>query len=401
VEEDAVKALAPLLAVAALAAAQGADAWQASYREGIEAYGVKKDFRAAAARFEVCHKIAPHDWHGHFWHALCLAQLALQTQDPDERQRLLAEARRRTELMVANANVPYTSPATLYLEGMIAHIGGDHPRAYERLDKAIRAPAQAYAPFAEVQLLENVRTAYGIACMGLARLMIVQGNFQQADNLLYDADGYLPKDHPGRAELEQNRAGTDEAMNRYDSAIARLRKCIELQPSKREEFVGAIAIIHLKNERLEQGLEVLAEVPDSRHPDVLSAHCYAARIRAKRDPESEAMDRALELYRATIAELPEDRIYRLVMEFAELVLDKVSPAQAASQRKLLEEAVALVERQVKLRAECPAGYWNLSRLFRLLGDAGKEAEFGRLHEQKTKEFEKGKERFDQHGRARC
>jgi len=393
------RAALALLVLAALAGAQ-AEEYLRTFKSGFEAYNAKQ-FETAVARFEECTRMLATDWHGHFWNALALAQLALQADEPQRRAELLRAAQRRTELMVKDAKVGFTSPATLYLEGMINDIGGNHPKAYQKLADAIRAPLAAFQAFADVQLAENVRTAFGIATMNLAETMIIQGNFQAADYYLGEANEYVPAQHPARPQLEQHRANVDEAMTKYDSAIQRLRKCIEMSPEKREELLAGIAVIHLKNERLEDGLKVLDEARGSRHPDLLSARCFAARTSAKRAPESEEMARALKLYRETIQALAEDRVYRLVNEFAELVDERAGPAPDEEALALTREVEALLLRQVELRPECPPAYWNLTRIYRRLRDAEKEAKYGKLHELKSKEFERGKDRFDQHGRPRC
>ena len=130
------------------------------------------------------------------------------------------------------------------------------------------------------------------------------------------------------------------------------------------------------------------------------ARCYLLFKEAMRDPESEKMDLALQRHREVMRQLPAQDVYRLAEQYADLVLEKVRPPDVERERKLLEETVALIEREQRLRPECPGLYYRLYLLYKLLGDREQTERYQKLHEQKKKEWEH-KEQYDHRGRPRC
>ncbi|MGQ0612433.1 MAG: tetratricopeptide repeat protein [Planctomycetaceae bacterium] len=376
------------------------DPFVVAYNAGLQAY-IARDWPKALASFDECTRLLPKNWRGYFWTALCTTEIGRRMEDLARRAETLKQAQKLTERMIARADLNYTDPLALYLEGLIANIAGDHPRAYERLSRAITCRADSFAPYAEVGLDGNVKTAYAIAALSLAQRMIMFGNWQRADEYLVQVETHLAEDHPAREEFLQNFAIVDEQMNRDEAAMARLRQVMELAPGRKEEMLAGIAVILLRGERTDEARKVLAEAgPDAKGFEIVSARCLAAKIEALRDPEGPAMDAALALYRASILALREEDTYRLVCEMAEIMDTRVHPAEVEAHMGLIREVEALLLRQVEVRPECPPAYWHLTRIYRLLREPEKLARYERLHETKKEEV-LGKERFDHRGKARC
>ena len=214
----------------------------------------------------------------------------------------------------------------------------------------------------------------------------------------------LPKDDAGWIDM-RSLAVLDEAHNRWESAIQRLHKCIEMsenRPQMQLEFRGTIAQIYFKNQRYEDGIKILAEVPeDSTNPEIVAARCTARMHAALRgSARDERVDKALVYYRKALETFPKDDRHRLVEQYTQIVLRKVGVREAQQERALLEDAARRMLVEMKVRPECPSIYFQLYKLYKLLGDTKKENEFEALHRKKRAEFE-GKARFDTRGRPRC
>ncbi len=376
------------------------DPFVVAYNAGLQAY-VARDWPKAMASFEECARLLPKNWRGHFWIALCTTEIGRRMDDLAQRAATLKQAQKLTERMVARAELNYTDPLALYLEGLIATIAGDHPRAYERLSRAITSRLESFEPYAEVQLDVNVKTAYAVAALSLAQRMIMFGNWQRADEYLVQAGTYLAEDHPARQEYLQNFAIVDEQMNRDEAAMERLRQVMALAPERKEEMLAGIAVILLRGERTDEARKVIAEAgAGAKSFEIVSARCLAAKIEALRDPEGPAMEAALALYRSSLLMFREEDTYRLICELAELVDTRVHPAEVEAHKALLKEMEAMLLRQVELRPECPPAYWHLTRIYRLLREPEALARYERLHETKKEEV-LGKERFDHRGKSRC
>lgn len=393
--------------LALLILATGAAAQEDSYRAALEA-GVRlyqdNDFEGAVRSFARARRERPGDWRGHFWQAMALIRQAMFEGDAVRRQGLLREARAMTGPLVKEAGVLFQDPVRHYVLGLCASTAGERKEALGHFARAYQAPRHLFDPYREVDLHTLVRRAYSREVLAVATDHILHGRFDKADELLPVAAQALPEGDPAWRDLERHWAVVDEAMGRFDRAVERLRRCIELnadRPELQEEFRGTIALIQFKNNRYDQGVAALQEVPEgSRNPEVLAARCTQRKIPALRDPEGPAMDEALTYYRRVMADFPREEVYRLVEEFAEMVLAKVGPAQVERQAPLLDEAVALLEREIGHHEECPTLYWLLHRIWRLRGDTEKAERYERLHAGKKALYDQ-RLRFDSRGRPAC
>ena len=97
---------------------------------------------------------------------------------------------------------------------------------------------------------------------------------------------------------------------------------------------------------------------------------------------------------------PKEDVYRLVEDYALIVIHAVRPADAMKEKPLLQGALDLLLREIKIRPECPSLYFQAYKLYKLMRNGEKEAEYEKLHALKKKEYE-GKARFDSRGRPRC
>jgi len=402
-----MRRLCLLLALAAAARAQD-NPYAVAIVEGVELYYQGK-YEDALTRFAKARQIAPHDWRGHTWQALTLIQQAMRAKDPLRRNGLLKEAKSMLGPLMKQAGIMFQDPLRHYLLGLIASVRGDDGEALNHLDRARKARTELFEPYNGkpvdgIELKDNVKRGFARGLMAVAKRLILQGEFEAADPRLALAFRELPKNDPGMRELRRHIAVVDESLGRWESAIEQLRICIELnqdRPKLQTEFVGTIAMIYFLNQKHEEGMKVLAEVPeDSEHPDILAARCTGLKTLALRDPEGKAMDDAIAYYRESMAKYPKEDVYRLVEDYAEIVLEKVRPAHAAQHRELLQDTLEIILREMKLRPECASLYFRAYRLYKLLGDKENEIKYQRLHEIKKKEFE-GKARYDTRGRPRC
>ena len=122
--------------------------------------------------------------------------------------------------------------------------------------------------------------------------------------------------------------------------------------------------------------------------------------KAMLEPDGPPMDEALRYYRDVMKTYPDEDVYYLVEQWGDMVLEKVGPAQAAAQRELLLETVAMLEREVKRRPECPSLYFKLHRLHKLLGNEEEAKRFADLHTVKKKDWT-NKIKFNAQGKPRC
>ncbi|MGH7163698.1 MAG: hypothetical protein ACREID_09450, partial [Planctomycetota bacterium] len=88
------------------------------------------------------------------------------------------------------------------------------------------------------------------------------------------------------------------------------------------------------------------------------------------------------------------------IDYGELLLEKIPSSEGAAHADELRDQEKRLFEEMKRRPECPPIYWQLSRIYKLLGMADREAEYHRLHQQKLASIDK-KERYDQYGRPRC
>lgn len=373
--------------------------------KGVELYNTGK-YDEALTQFARARRLAPFDWQGHAWQAFTLLQQAIQEKAPQRKAALTREAESMTAMLVKQCGMLFQHPLRHYILGLAASVRGEQERALQHLTKAYTAPPSMFQAFNVIQLRNHVARAYSRALTEYAKRFILQGLFEQADPLLQRAERIMPaNDKLGQRDLQRSLAVVDEGLSRNESAVKRLRKCIELnddRPELQVEFIGTIAHIYFKSQRYKEGLAALAEAPaDSQHPEILSARCAALLHPAlEAAPDSKKVDEAIRFFRDAMAKYPKDEVYRLVEDYATLILHKVGRREAKKERALLEETVKRLLVEVEIRPECPSLYFLLYKLYKLLGDKENEIKFQNLHAQKKKEYE-GKARFDHRGRPRC
>lgn len=401
-----MRILAVVLGLAVAASAQGAGA---ALRAGIAHYK-QGAYEKALTEFARMRQLAPQDWQGHTWQAMTLLQMAIFEKDPARRAALTREAEAMTAALVKQCDLPFQHPLRLYILGLGASIRNEPTNAVNYLTRAHRADDRLFKGYAfeQINLKGMVARAYARALLEFSKRFIQQGKFERADRMLRDADRAMPREKDNVdsvRELERSFAVVDEGLGRFDSAVARLRKCIGMfsdRPELQQEFIGTIAQIYFKAERFDEGVKALAEAKkDSKNPEILAARCTALMIPALRAPrKSEKVTEALAYYRTAMAAYPASDVHRLVEDYCKIVLHKVGPRQAKESKELLEDAVQRMLAQIRLRPECPSFYYLCYKLYKLLGDEKNEVKFQTLAAQKKKEFE-GKALFDHRGRPRC
>lgn len=372
-------------------------------KRGREAY-YAKDLDNALSLFAAARAKDGKRWEGHTWQALTLIHQALGETDRARRVAITYEAEAMTVELVKRSGLMFAHPLRQYILGICASLRDELERPVQILQKAYSAPRSMFVAFESIQLRKNVERAYGRALMDFGKRIIVSGRWHAASPVMARAAQVLPKDDPGWAELERSLAVLDEALNRWQSAIKRLHRCIELsdKPDVKLELTGTIAQIYFKNQRYDEGIKALAEVPkDSKHPEILAARCTAlmhpALRGSRKDPR---VDKALAFFREAMKTYPEDDIHRLLEDYTQIVLHKVGVREAKAERALLEDNVRRLLIEMKIRPECPSIYFQLYQLYKLLRNQQKEIEFQALHA-KAKVESKGKARFNELGRPRC
>jgi Flp pilus assembly protein TadD len=394
-------ALASLLLAAAALASPTVPELVAEGRKLCEA----GRYDEAEARFSEVALAEPANWRGHFWLSVCALQKSIREEDPRVRGEFLATAEAHAWRLCKEPGMFLTHPMPKYLLGIAASLRGDRVVAYEALDSAVRARLDLFRACEEVSLRTSVERAYARSAIDMGKQMLLVGNIDKAHFYLVQGSTYLPKeDGEAQADLDRHLAAAQEALSRFDEAVASLRRAIGYakdDPDTRYELLASIAMIHLRNEKLEEGLKVLGEMPaDCAHVDVLAARCFALRVEALREPEGEPMARALAGYLDAMGKVAKDERYRFVVAYGELLLGRIGAVAKESDKPELEAEIARLLEEAKIRPECPPIYWLLKQIYRLLGDGEKELYYQRLHEEKRKEIE-NKERYDQHGRPRC
>ena len=385
-------------------AAANPDTFDSFIVKARDAYAEGK-FDDAVTYFAKARQVDESRWEGHTGQALALIQRALQEQG-SRRKATTHEAEAMTAQLVKKCGILFQHPLRLYIVGVCASVRGELERAVSNLRKAHAAPETMFKPFKSIELHLNVRRAYGRSLLDYGKRTIVHGKWSAAQPMLDRAQRVLPKDDPRRADLERSLAVLDEAFNRWESAIERLRKCIKIARKDnlelRHEFLGTIALIYFKNERHEDGVKALKDVSkDSKHPRILMARCTAMMLPALRgDRKDPLVDETLAYFRKAMATFPKDELHGLVEDYTKVVLHKVGVREAQKERALLEDNIRRLQIELKLRPECPSTYFLLYQLYKLMGDAKKEVEYEALHKRKRAEF-KNKAQFDSRGRPRC
>lgn len=394
----------PAAILGLILASAAARAAEAPLQEGIRLYAEGR-YDDAIARFAAHAQAHPGDWRGWFWGTASLLQKTVAESDVRRRKEILDEAERQTYRMCKEAGLFFSDPLVKYLQGFIESLRGDPLKSYECLDVAIRAAPDQVEAYAEVRLLDNARRAYSRAALDVAKLYMRRGKFEDAAVYLeHSRDQMAADDTDGQLDLVPTLAASEESLGRFENAIGHLRRAIELYRGnvpKQMEYLSSIAMIHLKTERLDEGLAVLAEAPaGTRDAEILYARCFAERLQALRSQEEEPMRRALAAYEDALRDCPEGLTYRLVVDMNELILDRITADTVGEWKEVIRKQVERLLVEQERRPECPAIYWQLSKYYKLLGNREKEIEYGKLHELKRKEVE-GKEKYDQFGRPRC
>ena len=379
------------------------NSFEAAHQSGWKSY-YAREFDDALVHFANARALAPNRWEGHAGQALTIIHQALMERDGRRRIALTREAEAMTVELVKKSGLMFQHPLRNYILGLCATARGEVKRAADILQRAHSAPQSMFLAFESIDLRGHVSRAYGRALMDLGKRFIILGQWNTATPILERATRVLPKDDGGWNELMRSMAVLDEAHKRWESAIQRLHKCIEMEkrPQLKLEFRGTIAQIYFKNQRFEDGRKILAEVPeDSTNPEIVAARCTARMHAALRgSARDERIDKALAYYRKALETFPKDDRHRLVEQYTQIVLSKVGVREAQQERALLEDAVRRMLIEMKVRPECPSIYFLLYKLYKLLGNVEKENEFEALHRKKRAEFE-GKARFDTRGRPRC
>jgi len=393
--------LLSLLLAAAPALAQG-DAFERELEGGVRMFE-QGNYDDAATYFARARLIAPRSWRGHAYHSMTLIQAASKSIGPARRKALLEEAARVAASLVKQAGIRFTDPLFLFIQGVIQSQRGDDVKAYQTLDRAIKAPAEAVKRYDEVNLKGNLEIAFAKASVTMAKRLVVTGNFPGADRMMARAAPLLPESHADRVGFEHLHATICEQLGRVDEAIRHFRRVRELAKDEDTQLMATatVAMILVQHERLDEAREELARLPEeSRQNDVVEARCMLRYSVALRNPDGPAMDEALAFYRENLEKHPEKNSYLLVRQFTDLVLARVGPAQAEKERPLLLEAARLARRQTELRPECPSAYFALYRIYRLLKDEEKEIRYQNRHARVKREWDR-KLQFDESGRPRC
>jgi len=397
-------ACALLLCALPAAAQSAAEAYAREIATGVQLFHDGK-YDEAALNFARARQLDPADWRGHAWHAMALVQQALdEQQDAVRRSDLFRQGEKIASDLIKRAGLGFTDPLYEYIMGVIASVRNDDPAALTLLKKAATAPRERYAPYQDILLRLNARRAYAKASTRIATRLIVIGEFEEADKYLAIADRNLPKDDPARQMLERKMGVVAEYLGRLEEAVQHLRTCIALnkdRPEVKLELTGSIAMIWFAAEKLEKGKAALAELPaNCTHPEVLVARAMLLYKEAMRDPGGPVMDKAIAYHLQVMDQLAAEDVYRLAEQFADLVMEKVTPRDLEDNKALVEKTVALVQRELKRRPECPGLYFALYRLYKLLGNDEKASFYQGIHARKKKEWEH-KEQYDQRGRPRC
>jgi hypothetical protein len=111
------------------------------------------------------------------------------------------------------------------------------------------------------------------------------------------------------------------------------------------------------------------------------------------------VEEALAAHREAMAAHPM-RLDSLVEDYARLALHKVGPAEAKQQEALLLDCRTRLIQSATRRPECPAIYFLIYRIYKLMGDEERANKAKELHETRKKEYEKNVQ-YTHLGRSRC
>ncbi|MFB3066113.1 MAG: tetratricopeptide repeat protein, partial [Planctomycetota bacterium] len=353
-------------------------------------------------------KAAPADWRPRFFNVVCLLQLAVLEDQGQRRTGFLEQARRQTDLLVSETDVKdYTDPLPLYLYGLGLFYLDRYKEAIDKLESSLNSQPDRLARYAVIDLRSHLYRALGRTYHSRALTWLNAGKYEDASTFLTQAERYLPKDSHAFVDLQRNMAFVDTTLTRYDSAVKRFRKCIELNPKGRARYLGMIANIHVALSELDEAEKVLAEVPpDATDREVVAVRCFLAKARATQaGPGTKQMTYALDLFQRVIpGYLKKDR-YRLIKEYGYLVVNEAIDVGDVTEadRKLLLDLEKMLKAEIEERPECAFLYYLLARIYQVLGRGEEQMRYETLHESKKAEFSalNAKERFDAEGRARC
>jgi tetratricopeptide (TPR) repeat protein len=372
-------------------------------KKGIQLYQ-KTQYDEAVAYLARYRGLVPQDWRGHVWQAFTLLRQAALEKNPVRRNAFLEEASSMQKPLINQAGMLWQSPLRHYLNGLDANVRGDKAGAYLHLAKARAASHDLFRKYESVRLMHHVKQAYALAALDKAVAQIMQGSYEDADRTMDDVVRDLPKDDQRQKFVVANLAVIKEGMGQYGIAIKYMRQCIDIarkekNTDKEQEYIATIALVHLHTKDIEKAGKVLEELPkDCKHPEVVATRCRIRMIETEREPDR-LLD-TLKYFKKAMVGFPEEQMQRLVVDYGNLIVTYMARADVAKHKDLLLDAVEMVNKERLRHPECPPPYWILAKLYTLLGEEKKAAEFLDLHERKKKEY-KGKHRYDERGRTRC
>jgi tetratricopeptide (TPR) repeat protein len=318
------------------------------------------------------------------------------------RDALLRQAESVASDLIHKTHAKFTDPFYRFLRGMVELAAGNDEKAWDLFQKAAMTRAAQFQRYEGFPLRNAIGDAAVEASLHLATKRIVSGKFDEADKIVARTAPLVAKNNPNRALFERIAGITAGRLGRCDEAAAHFETSIELagDPGFANELHAILATMYFDQDQLDKGDEVLAKIPaDSKHPEVIYARCTSVYKRALAEPDGPRMDEALRLYRDVMKTYPENEVYHLVEQWGDLVLAHVSKDEADAQRELLLETVALCEREVKRRPECPSLYLKLQTLHELLGNEEEAKRYAELYAVKKKDWA-NKIRFDANGKPR-
>ncbi len=397
-----------LLVLFAGTAAAQANVYTEGMQRGGKLYAEGK-YGEARKAYLTASKAAPADWRPRFFNVVCLLQLAVQEGPGQRRTGFLEQARRQTDLLVSETDVKdYTDPLPLYLYGLGLFYLDRYKEAIDKLESSLNSPPDRLARYAVIDLRSHLYRALGRAYHSRALTWLNAGKYEDASTFLTQAERYLPKDSHAFVDLQRNMAFVDTTLTRYDSAVKRFRKCMELNPKGRARYLGMIANIHVALSELDEAEKVLAEVPpDATDQEVVAVRCFLAKARATQaGPGTKQMTYALDLFQRVIPGYPKKDRYRLIKEYGYLVVTggAIDPGDVTvADRKLLLDLEKLLKAEIEERPECEFLYYLLESIYQILGMGEEQHRYETLFKRKKAEFDSlaAKERFDADGRARC
>lgn len=360
------------------------------------------DFQEAAAAFAEARRIAPAAWQGHAFQAMAHIEQARRERNLVRRDALLRQAESVASDLVHKTKARLSDPFYRFLRGLVELAAGNDDKAWDLFQKAAGARAAQYAPYEGFPLRDAARNGAVEAALHVTTKRIVSGKFEEACDVVARTAPLVAKDNPNRALFERLAGVAAGRLGRCEDAAKHFEVSLALSdsPALAEELHAILATMYFDQDRLDDGDRVLARIPaDTQHPEVVYARCTAIYKRALAAPDGPKMEEALRRYREVMKTYPENEVYHLVEQWGDLVLAHVAAGDAGAQRGLLLETVALCERELKLRPECPSLYLTLQRLHELLGNEEEAQRFAELHAVKKKDWA-NKIRFDANGKPR-